>query len=59
MGRPLLADQVSERAGAPPMPMCALGPLVTRVRAMTSAVVARLVYRMLLARDVLDNERDA
>jgi hypothetical protein len=32
------------------MHVCALGRLVTRVCAMTSAVVARLIYQMLLAR---------
>jgi hypothetical protein len=32
------------------MPMCALGRLVTRVCAMTFAVVARLSYQTLLAR---------
>jgi hypothetical protein len=39
-----------------PMPMCAFGRLATRVCAMTSSVVARLINQMLLARMSLDNE---
>ena len=52
-GRYSRAEPVVLAHGAqtfPLMPMCALGRLVTRVCAMTSAVVARLIYQMLLAR---------
>ena len=46
----MTANGIGTCAGHPLMhDVCALGRLVTRVWAMTSAVVARPIYQMLLA----------